>query len=69
MAKEASILGTMLWNLDRPTLERLFARVDAGLASGYLQPVVGRELPLGDASGAHRAVLEPGSAGKIVLVP
>jgi NADPH2:quinone reductase len=69
MAKEASILGTMLWNIPRDARERLFARVDAGLAAGYLRPMVGRELPLAEAPEAHRAVLAPGSAGKIVLVP
>jgi hypothetical protein len=69
MAKEASILGTMLWNLSPETRERLMLRIDAGLASGVLNPVVGRELPLAEAADAHRAVLAAGAAGKIVLVP
>ncbi len=69
MAKEASILGTMLWNLSPETRERLMLRIDAGLASGVLNPVVGRELPLAEAAEAHRAVLAAGAAGKIVLVP
>lgn len=69
MAKEASVLGTMLWNIAPEARERLFARVNAGLAAGYLRPVVGRELPLAQAPEAHRAVLAAGSAGKIVLVP
>jgi NADPH2:quinone reductase len=47
----------------------LFLRIDAGLAAGFLAPVVGRELPLAEAAEAHRAVLASGAAGKIVLVP
>jgi NADPH:quinone reductase-like Zn-dependent oxidoreductase len=31
--------------------------------------VVGKEFPLADAAAAHKAVLEPGAYGKIVLVP
>lgn len=69
MAKEAAILGTMLWNLTAEVRERLMIRVDAGLASGVLHPVVGRELPLAEAAEAHRAVLASGAAGKIVLIP
>jgi NADPH:quinone reductase len=39
------------------------------LEKGTLRPVIGKELPLAQASGAHRAVMEPGAFGKIVLVP
>ena len=41
----------------------------AGLANGTLRPVVGKELPLAEASRAHKEILEPGAAGKIVLIP
>src|SRR5262249_46792353 len=41
----------------------------AGLASGTLRPVVGKEMPLAEAPRAHKEVLEPGAAGKIVLLP
>jgi len=41
----------------------------AGLENGTLRPVVGRELPLAEAARAHKEILEPGAAGKIVLVP
>jgi hypothetical protein len=33
-----------------------------------LRPVVGKVLPLAEAAHAHTGILEPGSAGKIVLV-
>ena len=41
----------------------------AGLASGTLRPIIGREMPLAQAPQAHEAVLAPGSYGKIVLLP
>jgi hypothetical protein len=34
-----------------------------------LSPVIAREMPLAEAPAAHVAVMEPGAAGKIVLVP
>jgi NADPH2:quinone reductase len=69
MGKEAAVLGTMLWNLTPEARARVFARVNAGLAAGYLQPVVGREFALADAPEAHGAVLGSGARGKIVLLP
>jgi hypothetical protein len=33
-----------------------------------LRPVVGKELPLADASRAHKEILESGSADNIVLI-
>ena len=51
-------------------MKRLFfGALTAGLANGTLRPVVGRELPLAEAAAAHKAMLEPGAYGKIVLVP
>jgi len=40
-----------------------------GNGNGTLRPVIGAEMPLADAPRAHRAVLQPGAFGKIVLVP
>ena len=40
-----------------------------GSRNGTLRPVIAMELPLGQASRAHEAVLEPGHHGKIALVP
>jgi NADPH2:quinone reductase len=40
----------------------------AGLENGTLRPVISKEFPLADAAQAHRAVMEPGALGKIVLV-
>ena len=43
--------------------------MDAGLRSGVLKPVVGRELPLAEAARAHRLIMERPALGKLVLVP
>jgi NADPH2:quinone reductase len=47
----------------------IHSALGAGLENGTLRPIIGRELPLAEAVKAHQAVMEPGSYGKIVLVP
>jgi NADPH2:quinone reductase len=47
----------------------MYSGIDAGLRDGSLKPIVGKELPLVDASKAHEAVMQPGALGKIVLLP
>jgi NADPH:quinone reductase len=69
MSKEAAILGVQLGLTPPEDRRSLHAFIVAGLENGTLTPVVGKELPLGDAPAAHVAVLEPGAKGKIVLVP
>lgn len=69
MSKDASILGVQLGLTPPDDLRSLHAFIDAGLESGTLRPVVGRELPLADAPEAHIAVMAPGAKGKIVLMP
>jgi NADPH2:quinone reductase len=67
MRKEATILGTALWNATPAESAGALAGVSAKLRSGTLRPVVGTELPLADAAEAHRRVLAPGARGKLVL--
>ena len=69
MARDASIMGMLLFNLTPPELASIHAALVAGLENGTLRPVVGREFALADAPRAHEAVLEPGALGKIVIVP
>ncbi|MBY0279271.1 zinc-binding dehydrogenase, partial [Candidatus Binatia bacterium] len=69
MRVDASILGMSLMNAPADELRRAYVAIGAGLDNGSLKPLIGRELPLGDAARAHREVMEPGSAGKIVLIP
>jgi NADPH2:quinone reductase len=69
MSKDAAILGMQLVHASREELAGIHAGLVAGLETGTLSPVIGRELPLADAAKAHVAVMEPGARGKIVLVP
>lgn len=69
MSKGASIIGMLLLNTNHEEAQRINAAIGAGLENGTLDPVVGREFPLGDAPTAHEAVLAPGALGKIALIP
>ena len=58
MRRDAAVLGMVLFNASRQELESIHAGIVAGLENGTLRPVVGKELPLGEASQAgasHRA--------------
>jgi NADPH:quinone reductase len=69
MGRDAAILGMTLFNVNDRDMAEIHAALVAGLAGAALNPVVGRELPLADASKAHQLIMEPGALGKIVLVP
>jgi NADPH2:quinone reductase len=69
MAREADILGLILWGATEAELAQIHAATVAGLENGTLRPVIGHELQFGEAARAHQLVLEPGAYGKIVLVP
>jgi NADPH2:quinone reductase len=69
MQRDLSILGFTLMNAGKEELVSIHAALIAGLENGTLNPVVGRQMPLAEAASAHRAVMEPGAFGKIVLVP
>jgi NADPH2:quinone reductase len=68
MARRASIRAFTLWGITAAEEADIHAGLFAGLENGTLRPVVGKVLPLAEAARAHREILEPGSAGKIVLV-
>jgi NADPH2:quinone reductase len=67
MARDAAILGMTLFNAKRDHPEEIHAGLLAGLDNGTLRPVIGKELPLGEAPTAQVAVMEAGALGKIVL--
>ena len=69
MGRRASIRAFTLWGLSPAEESEIHAGLVAGLLNGTLRPVVGKELPLSEAARAHKEILEPGAAGKIVLVP
>lgn len=69
MAREAAILGVMLWHTTPHENQGIQMALQAALRTGALAPVVGHELPLAEAPRAHELILQPGALGKIVLVP
>jgi len=68
MGRRASIRAFTLWGITAAEEADIHAGLFAGLENGTLRPVVGKALPLAEAARAHTEILEPGSAGKIVLV-
>jgi NADPH2:quinone reductase len=68
MAREADILGLMLFNATSEELREIHASIYRGLCEGFLRPIIGREFSLADAAKAHTAVMESGARGKIVLM-
>ena len=69
MSRDATIHGMSLLNAPTALLSGIHAALVAGLENGTLRPVVGRELPLAEASRAHREIMETSALGKIVLIP
>jgi len=69
MGRRGSIRAFSLWGITPVEEADIHAGLIAGLENGTLRPVVGKELPLAEAVRAHKEILEPGAAGKIVLIP
>ena len=69
MLRRASARGFTLWAITPAEEAEIHAGLIAGLENGTLRPIVGKELPLAEAARTHKEILEPGAAGKIVLLP
>ena len=69
MSRRASARGFTLWAITPAEEAQIHAGLIAGLENGTLKPIVGKEMPLAEAARAHKEILEPGAAGKVVLVP
>ncbi|MFM7322188.1 MAG: NADPH:quinone reductase [Armatimonadota bacterium] len=69
MIRDASVHGMLLFNAPPTELARTHADLGRCFTNGDFRPVIARRFPLADAAKAHRAVLEPGAVGKLVLVP
>jgi NADPH:quinone reductase len=67
MARRASIRGFTLWDVTPVEEADIHAGLMAGLENGTLRPIVGKTMPLAEAARAHKEILEPGAAGKIIL--
>ncbi len=67
MQRDVDLRGMVMPNTPPEELASIHAALVAGLENGTLRPVIGKEFPLADAAQAHRAVMEPGAFGKIVL--
>jgi len=58
-----------LLSVSEKELSDIHTALVSGLEEGTLRPVVGKEIPLAEASRAHEEVMKPGAYGKIVLIP
>jgi len=68
MARDASIIGMVLFNTSEQEMASIHAALGAALENGTARPVIGQEFPLAEAARAHEAVMQPGRYGKIVLI-
>jgi len=69
MVRTASVRGFTLWGITEAQEADVMAGLYAGLENGTIRPVVGKELPLGEAVRAHKEIMEPGAQGKVILIP
>jgi NADPH2:quinone reductase len=69
MAREASIFGVLVFSATAAEVAETHAAFRAGLESGTIRPVVGKEFSLEDAPSAHRHIMETKAQGKVILVP
>jgi len=69
MGRNGTILGMVILKASDQERKAIYAALAAGLENGTLNPVVGKIVPLSDASQAHHEVMESTAHGKIVLQP
>jgi NADPH2:quinone reductase len=67
MQRDADVRGMILPNTPPVEMASIHAALVAGLENGSLHPMIGKEFRLAEAAQAHRAVMEKGAMGKIVL--
>lgn len=69
MRRDAVILGMVLMNASEHEMYSMHAALGTGLENGTLRPIIGKEMPLSDASRAHHEIMETKAYGKIILIP
>lgn len=67
MGKDATIYGMSLFNFSKEEESEIHTKIYHGLSEGFLNPIVGKTLPLSKAVEAHREVIENKAFGKIIL--
>lgn len=67
MARDASIHGVSLANVNSQALRGMHAALGAGIKSGALKPVIRQEFSLDSAAQALGLVMQPGAAGNLVI--
>lgn len=67
MGKDAAVYGMSLFNAPEAEMREINDAIYEGLSKGFLNPVVGKTLPLSEAVAAHHAIVEEKAFGKIVL--
>jgi NADPH2:quinone reductase len=69
MARTSSVRGFVLWSISEADEADMHAGLYAALEAGTVRPIVGKELPLGEAVRAHKEILDGGAQGKTILLP
>ena len=69
MKRDAEIRGMLLFNISEKEKHAIHSALGAALENGVLNPVIGCELPLSQATRAHEKITQPGACGKIILLP
>ncbi|MCE7875039.1 NADPH:quinone reductase [bacterium CPR1] len=67
MTGDLTLLGLSLANASPEEMGQIHAAIRAGLECAILSPVVGKTFSLEEAPAAHRAVMQGGAFGKVVL--
>lgn len=68
MTKDLTVKGMSLGNATPEELQEIHAGLGRALEKRVLRPIIGKTYPLASARESHRDVLEPGAAGKLILV-
>jgi len=69
MTRDSSIIGMSMWNASPEDVISIHSALVAGLENRTLRPIINQEIPLAEAARAHKAVMDSGAYGKIVLIP
>lgn len=69
MARDAEIRGMMFGHTEPEELVEIYRAIQAGLEAGRLRPQIAQIFPLAQAPAGHRAVMQSGARGKIILRP